>query len=99
MEDYIIRATAGDGTIRAVATTTTNMVKESQKTHGLSPLATAALGRTITAAAMMSTTLKGERDTITIQIKGDGPIGGIVVVSDSQANVKGMSIVHWFICL
>lgn len=89
MEDYIVRAIAEEGTIRAVAATTTNMVKESQKTHGLSPLATAALGRTMTAAAMMSTTLKGERDTITVQIKGDGPIGGIVVVSDSEANVKG----------
>ena len=89
MEDYIIKATAGDGTIRAVAATTANMVKESQNIHGLSPLATVALGRTMTAAVMMSTTLKGEKDTITVQIKGDGPIGGIVVVSDSQANVKG----------
>ncbi|HPD00165.1 MAG TPA: Hsp33 family molecular chaperone HslO [Acetivibrio sp.] len=89
MEDYIVRATAGNGTIRAIAAVTTNMVKESQNTHGLSPLATAALGRTMTAAAIMSTMLKGEGDTITVQIKGDGPIGGIVVVSDSQANVKG----------
>ncbi|HQA58257.1 MAG TPA: Hsp33 family molecular chaperone HslO [Acetivibrio sp.] len=89
MEDYIIKATAGDGTIRAVAATTANMVKESQNIHGLSPLATVALGRTMTAAVMMSTTLKGEKDNITVQIKGDGPIGGIVVVSDSQANVKG----------
>jgi molecular chaperone Hsp33 len=89
MEDYIIRATAANGTIRAVAAVTTNMAKESQNTHGLSPLATAALGRTMTAAAMMSTMLKGERDTLTVQIKGDGPIGGIVVVSDSKANVKG----------
>lgn len=89
MEDYIVRATAGEGTIRAVAVVTTNMVKKSQKVHGLSPLATVALGRTMTAAAMMSTSLKGERATITVQIKGEGPLGGIVVVSDSSANVKG----------
>jgi len=89
MEDYIIKATAGDGTIRAVAATTANMVKESQNIHGLSPLATVALGRTMTAAVMMSTTLCNIKFNITVQIKGDGPIGGIVVVSDSQANVKG----------
>ncbi|HHV28499.1 Hsp33 family molecular chaperone HslO [Acetivibrio mesophilus] len=89
MKDYIVRATAGEGTIRAVAAVTTNMVKDSQKVHGLSPLATVALGRTMTAAAMMSTTLKEEKAAITVQIKGDGPIGGIVVVSDSSANIKG----------
>lgn len=89
MEDYIVRATAKEGTIRALAAITTNMVKEAQKVHGLSPLATVALGRTMTAAAMMSTTLKEENAVITLQIKGDGPIGGIVVVVDSSANVKG----------
>jgi len=61
MEDYIVRATAKEGTIRALAAITTNMVKEAQKVHGLSPLATVALGRTMTAAAMMSTTLKEEK--------------------------------------
>ncbi|WP_265447280.1 Hsp33 family molecular chaperone HslO [Acetivibrio straminisolvens] len=89
MEDYIVRATAGEGTIRAIAAATTNMVKEAQKVHGLSPLATVALGRTMTAAAMMSTSLKEEKAAITLQIKGDGPIGGIVAVSDSSANIKG----------
>ncbi|MFZ5989173.1 MAG: Hsp33 family molecular chaperone HslO [Bacillota bacterium] len=89
MEDYVIRATAGEGTIRAVAAVTTNLVKDAQRIHGLSPLASVALGRTMTAAALMSTFLKGKKDTITIQVKGDGPIGGIVVVSDSSANVRG----------
>jgi molecular chaperone Hsp33 len=89
MEDYVIRATAAEGTVRAVAAITTNMVKDATKVHGLSPLASVALGRTMTAAALMSTFLKGEKDTLTIQIKGEGPLGGIVVVSDSSANVRG----------
>ena len=89
MEDYIVRATAGDGAIRAIAAVTTGVVRKSQMTHGLSPLSTAALGRTLTAAAMMSASLKGHKDSLTVQIKGDGPIGGIVVVSDSFGSVRG----------
>ena len=89
MEDYIIRVTAQEGTIRAFAAVSTEMVKEAVRVHDLSPVASAALGRTITAAGIMSKMLKGEKDKLTIQIKGDGPIGGIVVVSDSKANVKG----------
>jgi len=98
MEDYIVRATAKEGTIRALAAITTNMVKEAQKVHGLSPLATVALGRTMTAAAMMSTTLKEENAVITLQSRG-WPIGGIVVVVDSSANVKGYVHNRWCICL
>ncbi|OPZ90923.1 MAG: 33 kDa chaperonin [Firmicutes bacterium ADurb.Bin419] len=89
MEDYVIRATAAEGTVRAVAAITTNMVIDATKIHGLSPLASVALGRTMTAASLMSTFFKGSKDTLTIQIKGDGPLGGIVVVSDSNANVRG----------
>lgn len=89
MKDYIVRATAAQGTIRAFATSTTELVDKATKVHGLSPIATAALGRTLTAAGMMSRMLKGENDKLTIQIKGDGPLGGIVVTSDSSANVKG----------
>jgi len=89
MEDYIVRATAGEGTVRAVAAVTTNMVRKAKDIHKLSPLASAALGRVLTGIAIMSTTLKNESDTITIQIKGDGPIGGIVAVSDAHANVRG----------
>ncbi|MCX8131303.1 MAG: Hsp33 family molecular chaperone HslO [Clostridia bacterium] len=88
-EDYIIAATAAGGTVRAFAATTTNMVREAKATHDLSMVSSAALGRTITAAAIMSKMLKGEKDTVTIQIKGNGPIGGLVVVSDSAANVRG----------
>lgn len=89
MQDYIVSAIALDGTVRAFAAVTTNMLKEAREIHKLSPVASAALGRTLSAAAMMSKSLKGIKDTITIQIKGDGPLGGIVVVTDSQAKVRG----------
>jgi len=89
MKDYIVRATAAQGTVRAFATITTELVDKAFRIHGLSPIATAALGRTLTAAGMMSRMLKGEKDKLTIQIKGDGPLGGIVVSSDSKANVRG----------
>lgn len=89
MEDYIVRATAAEGTVRAVAAVTTNMVREAQVTHGLSQVASAALGRTLTAAAIMSMSLKNPKDKLTIQIKGDGPLEGIVVVTDTFANVRG----------
>lgn len=89
MEDYIVRATAAEGAVRVLAAVTTQMVREAQGVHGLFPVASAALGRTMTAAALMSTSLKGSKDTLTIQIKGEGPLGGIVVVSDAKANVRG----------
>ena len=89
MQDYIVRATAAEGTVRAFVAVTTNMVREARVVHGLSPVASAALGRTITAAAMMSRLLKGEKDTMTIQIKGDGKLGGVVAVTDSNSNVRG----------
>ncbi|MFI3173788.1 MAG: Hsp33 family molecular chaperone HslO [Bacillota bacterium] len=89
MEDYIIRATAGGGSIRAFACTTKNLVEQARKNHDTSPTASAALGRMLTAAAMMGTTLKGEKDLITIQIRGIGPLKGIVATSDSSSRVKG----------
>ncbi|MDQ2085397.1 Hsp33 family molecular chaperone HslO [Herbivorax sp. ANBcel31] len=89
MKDYIVRATAEEGKIRVVAAVTTDTVKHAQKVHNLSPLASVAMGRTLTASALMSVFLKGDKDTQTIQIKGDGPLGGIVAVSDSKANVRG----------
>ena len=89
MQDYIVRAIAAEGTVMAFAAVTTNMVEEAIKIHSLSPVACAALGRTMTAAAIMSGLLKGEKDTVTVQIKGGGPLGGIVVISDSKANVRG----------
>jgi molecular chaperone Hsp33 len=89
MKDYIIRATAADTTVRAFAAVTSRMAEDARKIHKLSPIASAALGRTLTAAAMMSRQLKGEKDTLTIQIKGEGPMSGVVVVTDSEANMRG----------
>ncbi len=87
--DYIVRATAAEGAIRAFAAVTTAMVQEAHELHQTSAVASAALGRTLTAAAMISQMFKNDRDVLTIQIKGEGPLGGIVVVSDSKANVRG----------
>jgi len=89
MEDHIIRATAAGGTVRAFAAITKDMVQEAHIIHGTSGVASAALGRTLTAAAMMSRMFKNEKDVLTIQIKGDGPLGGIIAVSDYQSNVRG----------
>ena len=89
MKDYIVRATAGDGQIRAFAATTGNLVEEARKRHDTSPVATAALGRLLTAGAMMGGMMKNETDVLTLQIKGDGPLGGITVTADAKGDVKG----------
>ena len=89
MSDYIVRAMAADNQIRAFAITSRELVERARQIHNTSPVATAALGRTLSAGAMMGATMKGEQDLLTIQIRGDGPLGGIVVTADSKANVKG----------
>ena len=89
MRDQIVRAVAADGTIRAFAAVTTHLVEEARLMHDASGVAIAALGRTLTAAAIMSKMLKSENDVLTIQIKGDGPLGSIVTVVDAEANVRG----------
>jgi molecular chaperone Hsp33 len=89
MDDYIVRATAAGGSIRAFAATTGEMVQHAREVHHTSPVASAALGRLLTAAAMMGSMLKGEKDLVTIQIRGLGPLKGAVVTSDSHSRVKG----------
>ena len=89
MDDYILRATAADGLIRAFAATTKNTVQTARSLHNTTPVASAALGRLLTAGAMMGTMLKGEKDLVTLQIKGDGPIEGLLVTADSKGRVKG----------
>ncbi len=89
MSDYIIRATAAQGQIRAFAATTKEMVEEARKAHNTSPVATAALGRLLTAGAMMGCDMKGEKDLLTLKIQGDGPIQGLMVTADSHGHVKG----------
>ena len=89
MNDYIVRATAGNGQVRAFAATTRNLVEEARVHHNTSPVATAALGRLLTAGAMMGSMMKNDSDVLTLQIKGDGPIGGLTVTGDANGNVKG----------
>lgn len=89
MSDYIVRATAGNGSIRAFAATTRDLVQHAREVHHTSPVASAALGRMLTAAAMMGSMLKGDKDLLTLQVRGEGPLQGIVVTSDSKAQVKG----------
>ena len=89
MKDYIVRATAGEGQVRAFAATTRELVEEARGRHNTSPVATAALGRLLTAGTMMGSMMKNDTDMLTIQIRGDGPLGGITVTADSHANVKG----------
>ena len=88
-KDYIVGATACGAKIRAFACTTRNLVEESRRLHNTSPVMSAALGRTLSAAAMMSIMMKGDKDRLTIQIKSEGPSGGLTVCADSHGNVKG----------
>lgn len=87
--DYIVRATAADHQIRAFAATTRETVEMARRYHNTSPVATAALGRLLTAGAMMGAMMKGEQDLLTLQVRGDGPLGGITVTADAAAHVKG----------
>lgn len=89
MEDYMLRAITRDGQVRIYAALTTQTCEKAKNIHNMNPTPSVALGRTLTAAAMMAGTLKGDRSTITIQIKGDGPIGSILAVTDAQSNVRG----------
>ena len=89
MADYFVRATAGEAQIRAFAVKTRDTVEAARKAHNTSPVVTAALGRLLTAGAMMGMMLKGEKDMLTLQIAGDVPIGGITVTADALGHVKG----------
>ncbi len=93
MSDYIVRATAAHNQIRAFACTTRDLVEEARVAHNTSPVATAALGRLLTAGSMMGTMMKGEKDILTLQIKCSGPIGGLTITADAKADVKGY-VVH-----
>lgn len=93
MSDYIVRATAADAQIRAFAITSRELVEEARRRHGTSPVITAALGRLLSAGAMMGSMMKGEKDILTLQISGSGPVKGLTVTADAKANVKGYAIV------
>ncbi|NLY66189.1 MAG: Hsp33 family molecular chaperone HslO [Tissierellia bacterium] len=89
MKDYLIRGMDGKGNIRFFAATTTLLAEKARKIHNTSPTATAALGRALTAAAMLGIDLKNEKDILTFRIKGDGPIGSILTVANNRGQVKG----------
>lgn len=93
MADYIVRATAKNAQIRAFGATTKELVETARKAHNTSPVVTAALGRLLTAGTMMGSMLKGEKDLLTLQIQGSGPVKGLTVTADSSARVKGYAIV------
>ena len=93
MEDNIVRATAASGQIRAFGAYTREIVEAARQAHNTSPVVTAALGRLLTAGAMMGTMMKGEDDLLTLQIRGDGPMRGLTVTADSKADVKGYALV------
>lgn len=87
--DNIKRFLAYNGRINIVCISTTELVEEARKIHDLSPVATATLGRTLTMGAIIGSGLKGEKDTVTLQIKGNGPIGTVIAVSDSKLKTRG----------
>ena len=89
MADYMVRATAANAQIRAFACTTKNIAETARAVHGTSPVVTAALGRLLTAGCMMGSMLKGEKDLLTLQVSGDGPMKGRTVTADANGNVKG----------
>lgn len=89
MTDYMVRATAANAQIRAFAITSREMVEHARSAHNLSPVVTAALGRLMSGGVMMGSMLKGEKDMLTLQIGGTGPVHGLTVTADSHGNVKG----------
>lgn len=92
MTDYIVRATAADGQIRAFAAYTKDVVEEARRRHNTSPTATVALGQLLTAGTMMGAMMKNDTDILTLQIRCDGPLGDLTVTADNQGNVKGYAV-------
>ncbi len=90
MSDVLVRGNSMDGAIRVFCTVTTELVNEAHKIHDTNPVATAALGRLLSGAVLMGAAgLKSETDTLTLQINGDGPLGRLVAVTDSELRVRG----------
>ena len=89
MSDYLVRGMSMDGFVKCVAIRSTEIVRRGAEIHGTTPNATAAFGRALTAASMMGNMQKVDNGSMTLQIRGGGPIGGITVVSDPIGNVRG----------
>ena len=89
MSDQLVRAISKDGFVKAVAVSTRDLTERARQIHHTTPVATAALGRTLAAASMRGNARKGDGASVTLQIKGDGPLGTILAVSDNEGNVRG----------
>ena len=89
MKDYLIRGMDKLGRVRIIVARTTNLVEESRRIHNTSPTATAALGRTLTAGAIMGVMMKNDEDRLTLKIAGDGPVGTMLVVANNMGEIKG----------
>jgi len=89
MNDCIVRAISKDGSVKAAAVSTRALTERARSIHHLSPVATAALGRALAGVSMIGNALKGEGESVTLQIKGSGPLGTVLVVSDAEGNVRG----------
>ena len=89
MRDEIVRAMTKDGYVKAVAVTGRDVVERARQVHTLPPMATAALGRALMGTSMLGDMLKTEKGSVTMQIKGGGPLGTILAVSDNEGNVRG----------
>ena len=89
MSDRLVRAISKDGMVKAVAVSTRELTERARQIHKTLPVGTAALGRTLAAASMMGNALKDSGSSLTLQIKGDGPLGKILAVSDNEGNVRG----------
>ncbi|MBE6964363.1 MAG: Hsp33 family molecular chaperone HslO [Ruminococcaceae bacterium] len=89
MSDRLVRAISKDGFVKAVAVTTAELTERARQIHKTTPVATAALGRTLAAASMLGNALKGDGTSLTLRINGGGPLGTVLAVSDNQGNVRG----------
>ena len=89
MNDYLVRGMTADGFVKVMAIRSTELVRKAAQIHGTTPNATAAFGRVLTAASMMGAVQKVENGSMTLQVRGGGPIGTITVVSDAEGNVRG----------
>ncbi len=93
MTDYIVRAVAAKGQIRAFAITSRELTEKARSCHNTSPVVTAALGRLLSGGAMMGVMMKGDKDILTIQVRGSGPMKGLTVTADAKGTVKGYPLV------
>lgn len=89
MGDQLVRAISRDGYIKATAVSTRSLTERAREIHHTTPVATAALGRTLAACSMMGNALKGDGSSVTLQIKGNGPLGTVLAVSDNEGYVRG----------